>query len=81
MNDNPIIKINIIKQIIISFAEKIFFILPVCSVIILNEPQESFQNYINNKLIKAKFIVISRKNFILFTVNIYKYSYYDDFTE
>ena len=50
-------------------------------MIILNEPQESFQNYINNKLIKAKFIVISRNNFILFTVNNYKYSYNVNFTD
>jgi hypothetical protein len=81
MNDNPNIIINIKKQIVISFAEKIFFILPVYSGIKLIEPQWFFQNYNNNKLIKAKFIVISRKNFILFTVNNYKYSYYDDFTE
>jgi len=69
MKENPNIIINIIKQIIISFNEKIFFILPISFGIKFNGTPVSFQNNFNYELIKTKFVVISRKNFILFTVN------------
>ena len=48
---------------------------------IINDTHVPIQNNINNELIKTKNVVISRKNFILFAVNNYKFSSFVNYTE